>query len=90
MRVQQADERGVRRHAGDRPKKRDGRGNDGWIAALVHRTAAAYGWSYDAIMWDVPMSALILLKRNEAINEKGEMTIFPLSAVEEVDDGQKA
>ena len=86
----QADERRVRRRAGGRLKKRDTRGNDGWIAALVHYAAATYHWGFEDIMWKVPLSAIALLKRREAVNEKGDMTIMPLSVIEEIDDGEKA
>ena len=41
-------------------------------------------------MWRVPLSALCLLRRQEAKNKDGTMTIFPLSEIEKIDDGEKA
>ena len=84
-----ADERGVRRDAGGRPKKSKARGNDGWIPALVHWAAATYHWSFEDILWRVPLSALALLKRREAVDGDGNMTVFPLSEIEKIDDGEE-
>lgn len=76
----------LRRHSGARPKKsEDERGNDGWITALVDYFARQYHWSFKEIFWEVPLSALSLLRRQDALNEN---TIFPLSEIEKIDDGQ--
>lgn len=40
-------------------------------------------------MWEVPLSALTLLRRRERVDTKGDMTIFPLSEVEKIDDGEE-
>lgn len=40
-------------------------------------------------MWRVPLSALCLLRRQEAKDDKGNMTIFPLSEIEKIDDGEQ-
>jgi len=77
--------RGRERHA--RKKKSEERGNDGWIPALIDWTAKRYGWGFEEIVWQVPLSALCLLRRQEAKNDKGEFMVFPLSEVEKIDDG---
>ena len=71
-------------------KKSETRGNDGWIPALVHWAAETYHWSFEDIMWRVPLSALALLKRRERVDEEGRMTIFPLSEVEKEDDAKES
>lgn len=73
------------RHPGSRPKKSAERGNDGWIAALVDYFAFRYHWSFREIFWEVPLSALALLRRQEGIRKN---KIFPLSEIEKIDDGQ--
>ena len=40
-------------------------------------------------MWEVPASALALLRRQGCKGEDGEMRIFPLSEIEKIDDGQE-
>ena len=66
-------------------KKKD----DGWIAAFVDWAARAYGWSFEEILWEVPASALALLRRQEWKKEDGTFAIFPLSEIERIDDGQQ-
>jgi hypothetical protein len=83
------DERCVRRHAGGRPKKSEKRGNDGWIAALAHWAAATYHWGFEEIMWAVPLSAICLLRRQTQRDKSGNMTVFPLSEIEKIDDGEE-
>lgn len=40
-------------------------------------------------MWEVPASAIGLLRRQTFRNkETGEMTVFPLSEIEKIDDGE--
>ena len=74
-----------RRHSGARPKKsQDERGHDGWIAALVDYFARTYHWSFREIFWETPLSVLSLLRRQEALKES---SIFPLSEIEKIDDG---
>ena len=41
-------------------------------------------------MWEVPLSAIALLKRRENVDESGDMTIFPLSEVEKIDDAEES
>ena len=87
LRLRGAAQGRLRRHPGDRPKKSEERGNDGWIAALVDYFACRYHWSYREILWEVPLSALSLLRRQEYIRQP-EQKIFPLSEIEKIDDGQ--
>ena len=68
------------RHA--RGSKKNSKGNDGWIAFTVHAVAKAYGWSFREILWEVPLSALMLLRRQERLS-----TIMPLSIIEKIDNG---
>ena len=83
------DERGLRRPAGGRSKKSEKRGNDGWIAALVHWTAETYHWSFEDILWNVPLSAICLLRRQRFVRPDGTMTVFPLSEIEKIDNGEE-
>jgi hypothetical protein len=41
-------------------------------------------------MWEVPLSAITLLRRRERVNANGDMTIFPLSEVENIDDAEES
>ena len=75
-----ADEGRDGRHAGG--SKKNAKGNDGWIAATVHIAAKTYGWSYKEILWETPLSALMLLRRQEHL-----ANIMPLSVIEKIDDG---
>ena len=68
----------------DEKKKR--RGSDGWIAAYAAYAAEHYGWSYREIMYEVPASAIALLRRTAGLREN---KIFPLSSVEEIDNGNE-
>ena len=69
------------RHA--RGSKKNAKGTDGWIAATVHVIAKTYGWSFREIFWEVPLSALMLLRRQENL-----ANIMPLSIIEKMDNGQ--
>lgn len=64
-------------------QKKNAKGNDGWIAATVHVIAKTYGWSFREILWEVPLSALMLLRRQENL-----ASIMPLSIIEKMDNGQ--
>lgn len=59
--------------------------SDGWIAALVDYFAATYHWSFEEIFWQTPLSALALLRRQEALKKN---SIFTLEEIEAI-DGQK-
>ena len=78
-----ADERDVRRHPGAKKKAPPG---DGWIAATVHWAAHEYGWGFGEILWEVPASAFVLLRRQEGL---AAGKIFPLSEIEKIDDGNE-
>jgi hypothetical protein len=45
-----------------------------------------YGWGFGEILWEVPASAIILLRRQERL---AEGKIFPLSEIEKIDDGNE-
>ena len=66
-------------------KKKD-EPSDGWIASVAHWAAREYGWSWREIMWEVPVSALALLRRQ---GQLAENRIFPLSEIEKIDDGNE-
>ena len=66
-------------------KKKD-EPSDGWIAAVAHWAAREYGWSWREIMWEVPASALALLRRQKQL---ADGKIFPLSEIEKIDDGEE-
>ena len=68
----------------DDPKKKTP-GNDGWIAALVHWAASSYGWSLEEILHEVPLAAICLLRRQDALKKN---RIFPLSEIEKIDNGE--
>ena len=70
-------------------EKKKESGNDGWIANYADWAARTYHWSWKEIMWEVPASALALLRRQGCKGEDGEMRIFPLSEIEKIDDGQE-
>lgn len=69
------------RPAGERHKKKE---SDGWIAALVHWTAATYHWDLENILWETPLSAIALLRRQEWLKDD---KIFPLTVIEQIDNG---
>ena len=56
------------------------------MSALIDWIAERYSWSFEEIVWGAPLSALFLLWRRRFVKPNGEMTIFPLSAIEEMDD----
>ena len=56
---------------------------DGWIALVAHWAARELGWSWNEILWDVPCSAIALLRRQEGLAAD---KIFPLSEIEKIDD----
>ena len=58
--------------------------SDGWIAAIVHWAAEKYHWRLEEILWEVPLSAIALLRRQEWIKDD---RVFPLSVIEEIDNG---
>ena len=74
----------LRRVAGGKKKDEP---SDGWIAAVAHWAAREYGWSWREIMWEVPASAIALLRRQERL---AAGKIFPLSEIEKIDDGEEA
>ena len=88
-RVRPPDERRVRRHSGGRRKKSEKRGHDGFVAALAHWAAQTYHWSFEDILWRVPFSAICLLRRQQFVKPDGTMTVFPLSEIEKIDNGQE-
>lgn len=67
-------------------KKKDPPPGDGWIAAVAGWAAREYGWSYNEILWDVPCSAIALLRRQGGL---AAGKIFPLSEIEKIDDGNQ-
>ena len=67
-------------------KKKDPPPSDGWIAWLVHWAAKEYGWGFGEILWNIPVSALALLRRQPRL---AEGKIFPLSEIEKIDDGEE-
>lgn len=69
----------------DKPKKK----NDGWIAEWIDWAASRYGWSFGEVMWEVPASALALLRRQEEVRSE-ESRIYPLQVIEEIDGEQEA
>ena len=40
-------------------------------------------------MWTVPLSAICLLRRQTQKDKSGNMTVFPLSEIEKIDDGEE-
>ena len=56
---------------------------DGWIAAFAGWAARECGWSWEAILWEVPCSAIALLRRQEHL---ASGKIFPLAEIEKIDD----
>jgi hypothetical protein len=60
--------------------------SDGWIAALVHWTAETYHWSFNEILWEVPLSTIALLRRQIWLKDD---KIFPLTVIEEIDHGNQ-
>ena len=40
-------------------------------------------------MWAVPLSAICLLRRQTQRDKSGNMTVFPLSEIEKIDDGEE-
>ena len=53
---------------------------------FVNWAASEYGWSLAEILWDVPVSAIALLRRQRKL---AEGKIFPLSEIEKIDDGEE-
>ena len=70
---------------GAAPKKK----TDGWIAEWADWAARAYRWSWREVMWEVPVSALALLRRQEELRAE-QPRIFPLEVIEEMDDAEEA
>jgi hypothetical protein len=75
-----ADGRDVRRAAGSKKKVPPG---DGWIAAVAGWAARECGWSWNEILWEVPCSAIALLRRQDGL---AAGKIFPLAEIEKIDD----
>ena len=48
-----------------------------------------YHWGFEEIMWTVPLSAICLLRRQTQRDKSGTMTVFPLSEIEKIDDGEE-
>ena len=40
-------------------------------------------------MWTVPLSAICLLRRQRFVRPDGTMTVFPLSEIEKIDNGEE-
>lgn len=59
---------------------------DGWIAVVLHWAAREYGWGFAELMWEVPVSAICLLRRQGGL---AAGKIFPLSEIEKIDDGDE-
>ena len=57
---------------------------DGWIAAVAGWAARECGWSWNEILWEVPCSAIALLRRQDGL---AAGKIFPLAEIEKIDDG---
>lgn len=60
--------------------------NDGWITTLVDWAAETYGWGFEQILWDVPLSAICLLRRQAGVRAG---KVFPLQVIEEIDHGNE-
>ena len=82
-RVLPADGRDVRRDPGAKKKLPPG---DGWIASVVNWAAREYGWGFNEILWEIPCSAIALLRRQEGL---AAGKIFPLAEIEKIDDGNQ-
>ncbi|MBR4523245.1 MAG: hypothetical protein IKO64_03295 [Kiritimatiellae bacterium] len=65
----------------DEKKKK---GHDGWIASAAYFAAKEFGWSFREILWEIPASAIFLLRRQPGVQAD---KIFPLSVIEEIDHG---
>lgn len=52
----------------------------------MHFAASEFGWTYEELMWKVPASVIALMARRKKL-EEGK--IFPLTVIEEIDDGEK-
>lgn len=65
------------------------KGSNGWIANLAQWCAETYGWSYEQILWGTPASAIALFRRQWAFGQ-GVNNVFPLSVIEDIDNGKEA
>lgn len=58
------------------------RSDDGWIAFLLDYVASRYHWAFREIFYEIPLATIALLRRQGHLDK-----IFPLSKIEEIDNG---